>query len=63
MSESLEITEVNRRAFVEKWPPWKAGRLIGEIRTKYEIIYLNKKQNDNKTRTTETSTDNGMEGG
>jgi len=63
MNEALEIADVNRRAFLEKWKPGKASELIFAIRAKYDLIYLNRKQNGNKTRTENTPNIHGMEGG
>lgn len=63
MNQPLEIAEVNRRALMENWPPGKASRLIAEIREKYDLLYLNKKQDGNKKRTQEAPIDKGMEGG
>lgn len=63
MNQPLEIAEVNRRAFMENWPPGKASRLIADIRKKYDLLYLNKKQDGNKEGTKETPIDKGVEGG
>lgn len=62
MNEALEIVEVNRRAFIEKWKPGKASELIFAIRAKYDILYNNKSQNGNKDGIKESSIIDGMEG-
>lgn len=63
MNEAIEIVEVNRRAFLERWKPGKASELIFAIRAKYDLIYLNRNKNGNQDRTKESSTIDGMEGG
>lgn len=63
MNQPLEIAEVNRRAFLENWPPGKASRLIADIRTRYDLLYLNQQKDGNETRIESTSNINGLEGG
>jgi hypothetical protein len=63
MNQPIEIAEVNRRAFIEKWPPGRASRLIADIRAKYDLLYLNQQTDGNKKGTQEAPIDKGMEGG
>lgn len=63
MKQALEIADVNRRAFLEKWPPGKASRLIADIRTRYDLLYLNQHQDGNEKGTESTPNIELMEGG